>query len=31
MAETVLKTRIASAKSDPLIDRAVGELAGRLQ
>jgi F-type H+-transporting ATPase subunit b len=31
MAETVLKTRIAGAKSDPLIDRAVGELAGRLQ
>ena len=31
MAETVLQKRIAGAKSDPLIDRAVGELAGRLQ
>ena len=31
IAEEVLKKRIAGAKSDPLIDRAVGELAGRLQ
>jgi F-type H+-transporting ATPase subunit b len=31
MAETILQKRIAGAKSDPLIDRAVGELAGRLQ
>ncbi len=31
MAETVLKARIALAKSDPLVDRAVSELAGRLQ
>jgi F-type H+-transporting ATPase subunit b len=31
MAETILQKRIAGAKSDPLIDRAVGDLAGRLQ
>ena len=31
MAERVLTARIAKAKSDPLVDKAVGELAGRLQ
>ena len=31
LAEAVLTKRISGAKSDPLIDRAVGELAGRLQ
>ena len=31
MAEQVLATRIAGAKSDPLIDKAIGQLAGKLQ
>jgi F-type H+-transporting ATPase subunit b len=31
MAEQVLTTRIAGAKSDPLIDAAIGQLAGKLQ
>ena len=31
MAETVLTARIAGAKSDPLIDAAIGQLAGKLQ
>ena len=31
MAETVLAARIAGAKSDPLIDAAIGQLAGKLQ
>ena len=31
LAEAVLTRRITGAKTDPLIDRAVGELAGRLQ
>ena len=31
MAEQVLATRIAGAKSDPLIDAAIGQLAGKLQ
>lgn len=31
MAETVLAARIAGAKSDPLIDSAIGQLAGKLQ
>jgi F-type H+-transporting ATPase subunit b len=31
MAEQVLATRIAVAKSDPLIDAAIGQLAGKLQ
>ncbi|HEX3364420.1 ATP F0F1 synthase subunit B [Phenylobacterium sp.] len=31
MAETILTARIAGAKSDPLIDAAIGQLAGKLQ
>lgn len=31
MAETVLAARIATAKSDPLIDAAIGQMAGKLQ
>jgi F-type H+-transporting ATPase subunit b len=31
MAENVLAARIAGAKSDPLIDSAIGQLAGKLQ
>ena len=31
MAEQVLATRIAGAKSDPLIDAAIGQMAGKLQ
>ncbi|HZZ31709.1 MAG TPA: ATP F0F1 synthase subunit B [Phenylobacterium sp.] len=31
MAETVLAARIAGAKSDPLIDSAISQLAGKLQ
>jgi F-type H+-transporting ATPase subunit b len=31
MAEDVLKARLAGAKSDPLIDQAIGQLAGKLQ
>jgi F-type H+-transporting ATPase subunit b len=31
MAEQVLASRIAGAKSDPLIDAAIGQLAGKLQ
>jgi|SRR6185312_12545685 len=31
MAEQVLAARIAGAKSDPLIDAAIGQLAGKLQ
>jgi F-type H+-transporting ATPase subunit b len=31
MAEDVLKTRIAGAKSDPLIDQALGQLSSKLQ
>ena len=31
MAEQVLTARIAAAKSDPLIDAAIGQLAGKLQ
>ncbi len=31
MAEKVLTARIAGAKSDPLIDSAIGQLAGKLQ
>jgi F-type H+-transporting ATPase subunit b len=31
LAEQVLASRIAGAKSDPLVDRAIGELAGKLQ
>jgi F-type H+-transporting ATPase subunit b len=31
LAERVLSARIAKAKSDPLVDKALGELAGRLQ
>src|SRR5579859_7142032 len=31
MAEQVLTARIAGAKSDPLIDGGIGELAGKLQ
>jgi F-type H+-transporting ATPase subunit b len=31
MAEQVLAARIAGAKSDPLIDGAIGQLAGKLQ
>jgi F-type H+-transporting ATPase subunit b len=30
-AETVLSARLAGAKSDPLVDAAIGQLAGRLQ
>ncbi|MDB5493542.1 MAG: synthase subunit [Phenylobacterium sp.] len=31
MAEDVLKTRIVGAKSDPLIDQAIGQLSSKLQ
>ncbi len=31
MAEQVLTQRLAGSKSDPLIDRAIGQLAGKLQ
>jgi F-type H+-transporting ATPase subunit b len=31
MAEQVLVTRLAGSKSDPLIDKAIGQLAGKLQ
>ena len=31
MAEQVLAARIAGAKSDPLIDAAIGQMAGKLQ
>lgn len=31
MAEQVLVQRLANAKSDPLIDKAIGEMAGKLQ
>jgi F-type H+-transporting ATPase subunit b len=31
MAEDVLKTRLAGAKSDPLIDQAIGQLSSKLQ
>ncbi|HEX3699322.1 MAG TPA: ATP F0F1 synthase subunit B [Phenylobacterium sp.] len=31
MAEDVLKVRLAGAKSDPLIDQALGQLAGKMQ
>jgi F-type H+-transporting ATPase subunit b len=31
MAEDVLKTRLASAKSDPLIDQAIGQISTKLQ
>jgi F-type H+-transporting ATPase subunit b len=31
MAETVLTQRLAGAKSDPLVDSAIGQLAGKLQ
>jgi F-type H+-transporting ATPase subunit b len=31
MAETVLAARIAGAKTDPLIDAAIGQIAGKLQ
>ena len=31
MAEDVLKSRIAGAKSDPLIDQAIGQLSSKLQ
>lgn len=31
MAEQVLTQRLVGAKSDPLIDRAIGQLAGKLQ
>ncbi|MBS0360256.1 MAG: ATP F0F1 synthase subunit B [Proteobacteria bacterium] len=31
MAEQVLASRLAGAKSDPLIDKAIGQLAGKLQ
>lgn len=31
MAETVLTARIAGAKTDPLIDAAIGQMAGKLQ
>jgi F-type H+-transporting ATPase subunit b len=31
MAETVLMARIAGAKTDPLIDAAIGQMAGKLQ
>ena len=31
MAEKVLIQRLAGAKSDPLIDKAIGQLAGKLQ
>jgi F-type H+-transporting ATPase subunit b len=31
LAETVLAARIAGAKTDPLIDAAIGQMAGKLQ
>jgi hypothetical protein len=31
MAEQILAARIAGAKTDPLIDGAIGQLAGKLQ
>jgi F-type H+-transporting ATPase subunit b len=31
MAENVLKTRLAGAKSDPLVDQAIGQLSAKLQ
>jgi F-type H+-transporting ATPase subunit b len=31
IAEDVLKTRLAGAKADPLIDQAIGQLPGKLQ
>jgi F-type H+-transporting ATPase subunit b len=31
MAEDVLKTRLASAKSDPLVDQAIGQISIKLQ
>ena len=31
MAEQVLVARLSGAKSDPLVDRAIGQLAGKLQ
>ena len=31
MAETVLTARLAGAKTDPLIDAAIGQMAGKLQ
>ena len=31
MAEEVLKARLAGAKTDPLVDQAIGQLAGKLQ
>jgi F-type H+-transporting ATPase subunit b len=31
MAEQVLVTRLSGSKSDPLIDKAIGQLAGKLQ
>jgi F-type H+-transporting ATPase subunit b len=31
MAEDVLKVRLASAKSDPLVDQAIGQLSSKLQ
>ena len=31
MAEQVLTRRLVGAKSDPLIDKAIGQLAGKLQ
>jgi len=31
MAEKVLTARLAGAKSDPMVDRAIGQLAGKLQ
>lgn len=31
MAEQVLVTRLSASKSDPLIDKAIGQLAGKLQ
>jgi hypothetical protein len=31
MAERILTRRLVGAKTDPLIDRAIGQLAGKLQ
>ena len=31
MAEDVLKTRLAGAKSDPLVDQAIGQISAKLQ
>jgi F-type H+-transporting ATPase subunit b len=31
MAEQVLAARLSSAKADPLVDQALGQLAGKLQ